>query len=96
MQTRGVSGTTDWKRYDIELPVAAEAININFGALLVGTGTAWFDGLSVELDGKPYLDPSAFDLDFESSIPKGFYTGGVGYSVQWTRRYSTTASRAFA
>jgi len=82
MQSRGVTGTTDWKRYDIELPVAANATNINFGALLAGTGTAWFDGLSVELDGKPYLDTNAFDLDFESSPPRGFYTGGAGYSVQ--------------
>ena len=40
MQNRGVSGTTDWKRYDIDLPVAAEAKNTNFGALLPGNGTA--------------------------------------------------------
>lgn len=82
MQDRGVTGTTDWKRYDIELPVAADAKNINFGAILTGNGTAWFDGLSVELDGAPYLDQTVFDLDFESSTPKGFYTGGNGYEVQ--------------
>jgi erythromycin esterase-like protein len=82
MQDRGVSGTTDWKRYDIELPVAANATNINFGALFPGTGTAWFDDLSVETDGTPYADNSDFDLDFESSSPRGFYTGGNGYAVQ--------------
>src|SRR5215467_10264895 len=82
MQNRGVTGTTDWKKYDIELPVAPEATNINFGAILPGNGTAWFDGLSIELDGRPYLDTSAFDLDFESAPPRGFYTGGDGYSVQ--------------
>ena len=82
MQDRGVTGTTDWKRYDIELPVAADAKNINFGAILTGNGTAWFDGLSVELDGAPYLDQTAFDLDFESSSPRGFYTGGNGYAVE--------------
>lgn len=82
MQDRGVTGTTDWKRYDIELPVAADARNINFGALFPGTGTAWFDGLSVELDAVPYSDKTAFDLDFESSSPRGFYTGGHRYSVQ--------------
>ena len=82
MQDRGVTGTTDWKHYDIELPVAANAKNINFGALLTGNGTAWFDGLSVELDGVPYLDQTAFDLDFESSSPRGFYTGGNGYVVE--------------
>ena len=82
MQSRGVTGTTDWKRYEIELPVAAQATNINFGALFPGDGTAWFDGLRIELDGVPYLDDSAFDLDFESATPRGFYTGGAGYKVQ--------------
>ena len=82
MQDRGVTGTTDWKRYVVELPVAADAKNINFGALLTGSGTAWFDGLSVELDGVPYANKDAFDLDFESSTPVGFFTGGNGYLVQ--------------
>lgn len=82
MQDRGVTGTMDWKRYDIELPVAADAKNINFGALLTGNGTAWFDGLSVELDGTPYLDQTSFDLDFEASSARGFYTGGNGYAVE--------------
>jgi len=81
MQDRGVTGTTDWKRYDIELPVAANAKKINFGAILTGNGTAWFDGLSVQLDGVPYLDKTDFDLDFESSTPKGFNTTGKGYVV---------------
>lgn len=82
MQDRGATGTTDWKRYEIELPVAADAKNINFGAILTGNGTAWFDGLAVELDGTPYVDQTAFDLDFESSPPKGFRTGGNGYTVE--------------
>ncbi|MFZ1145578.1 MAG: erythromycin esterase family protein [Bryobacteraceae bacterium] len=81
MQDRGVTGTTDWKKYDIDLPVAAGAININFGALLTGDGSAWFDGLAVELDGKPYADAGLLDLDFENSA-KGFFTGGNGYQVR--------------
>jgi erythromycin esterase-like protein len=81
MQDRGATGTTDWKRYEIELPVAADAKNINFGALLTGDGTAWFDGFTVDLDGVKYSDQTVFDLDFESELPKGFYTGGNGYSV---------------
>jgi hypothetical protein len=36
----------------------------------------------LELDGVPYSDPGAFDLDFESPTPKGFYTGGTGYLVR--------------
>lgn len=82
MQDRGVKGTTDWKRYEINLPVAANAKNINFGALQVGDGSAWFDSLAVEVDGVPYADTSVFDLDFESTTPKGFYTGGTGYQVR--------------
>jgi erythromycin esterase-like protein len=81
MQSRGVTGTTDWARYTIELPVDASAKNINFGALLPGNGTAWFDGLTIELDGEPFTDASVMDLDFESASPRGFYTGGAGYRV---------------
>lgn len=82
MHDRGVTGTTDWKHYEIELPVAADAKNINFGAILTGDGTAWFDGLSVQLDGVPYVDNTSFDLDFESPTPRGFFTGGNGYTVE--------------
>jgi erythromycin esterase-like protein len=81
MQDRGVKGTTDWTKYTIELPVDASVKNINFGALFPGDGTAWFDGLTIELDGKPYLDTTMMDLDFESASPRGFFTGGGGYRV---------------
>ncbi len=82
MQDRGATGTSDWKRYALELPVAAGARNINFGALHTGNGTAWFDGLTIELDEAPYAAKSSLDLDFESATPRGFYTGGTGYRVQ--------------
>jgi hypothetical protein len=65
----------------IELPVDPNARNINFGLLMPGTGTAWFDDLTIELDGEPYVDPALFDLGFESRSPVGFYTGGHGYTV---------------
>jgi erythromycin esterase-like protein len=82
MYDRGVRGTTGWKEYSIELPVAADARNINFGALLPAHGIAWFDDFKIELDGKPYTDSTQFDLGFESPTPKGFYTGGAGYRVE--------------
>jgi len=81
MQSRQVKGTTDWTRYTIELPVDASVKNINFGAVLPGDGTAWFDALTIELDGESFTDPSVMDLDFESASPRGFYTGGAGYRV---------------
>ncbi len=81
MAARGPKGTTDWTQYVIELPVAEDATNINFGALFPGDGTAWFDGLKIELDGKTY-DSGNIDLDFETSNIPGFFRGGQGYRVQ--------------
>src|SRR5262249_44810895 len=40
MSGRGVTGTSGWKKYEIDLPVAANATNINFGAILTGNGKA--------------------------------------------------------
>lgn len=82
MQNRGATGTTDWKRYELELPVAVDARNINFGVLHAGNGTAWFDALAIELDDVPYRDDSLFDLDFESAAPKNLRTSGNGYRIQ--------------
>jgi hypothetical protein len=78
---RGATGTTGWTHYELELPVAAGARNINFGVLFTGKGTAWFDALQVELNGVPYPNPQGLDLDFESSRVRGFYAGGEGYVV---------------
>jgi erythromycin esterase-like protein len=78
MQSRGVTGPTPWTEYTIELPVASDATNINFGALFPGEGTAWFDSFTIELDGKPYRTPR-IDLDFETL--NGYYAGGNGYAA---------------
>jgi len=98
MHDRGASGTTDWKRYEIDLPVAADAKNINFGVLHAGDGSAWFDSLAVELDGVPYQAADSLNLDFElplldnaggvryeSTTPLGFHAGGNGYEVRLDR-----------
>jgi erythromycin esterase-like protein len=82
MWDRGAKGTTSWTRYEINLNVAAEAKNINFGAIHAGDGVAWFDALQVEIDGKPFDPGERFDFDFEGSAPKGFFTGGAGYDVR--------------
>src|SRR5262245_53282660 len=81
MAKQNVNGTRDWTRYEIELLVDASVENINFGMLMPGNGTAWFDDLVIELDVQPYLDAEKFDLGFESSSPCGFFTGGNGYRV---------------
>ncbi len=82
MHDRGVAGTTDWKHCEINLPVAEDAKNINFGAILTGGGTAWFDELKIELDGVAYTSANDFDLGFGGPAPRGFHTGGRGYKVQ--------------
>jgi erythromycin esterase-like protein len=81
MSTRGATGTNDWRQFTIELPVGQTATNINFGAIMPGNGTAWFDNLTVEIDGQPYLDPSRFDFSFESPSVVGFSSNAAGYRV---------------
>jgi hypothetical protein len=73
-------GITDWKKYELEIPVAENGKAIYFGALLSGSGTAWFDNLKVELDGKPYSN-DAFDFDFEGAALKGLFMGSPGVPI---------------
>lgn len=49
MQDRAVSGTSEWKKYEILLPVPSDAYRIAFGALLSGTGQIWFDDITFEV-----------------------------------------------
>jgi erythromycin esterase-like protein len=81
MQARGPKGTTDWQPFVIELPVDASVRNINFGVLMPGQGTAWFDDLAIEIDGQPYSDPNHFALDFELPGLLGFQPGNGLYRV---------------
>lgn len=52
LQDRSVKGTTNWKRYEIVVDIAENAISLTFGPMLVGKGQAWFDDLSLEIVGK--------------------------------------------
>lgn len=53
MNKRGVKGTTDWKKYEIELDLKpSQAKKIVVGGLLVGKGKMWIDNLEVTIDGK--------------------------------------------
>lgn len=73
MQDRGPTGTSEWKEYSLALDVPSEVVNINFGALMVGDGEAWFDDLAVELDGVAFEDPSSFDFSFEAPSVRGLH-----------------------
>jgi hypothetical protein len=48
MDSRPVTGTTDWTRYDIVLDVPAESIGIAFGFFLTQGGKVWGDKFGIE------------------------------------------------
>jgi erythromycin esterase-like protein len=82
MQDKGISGDTDWTRHEFSIDVPADTANINFGFLLSGGGTAWFDDIEILLDGVKYEDPAKFSFDFENDAVK-FLSGGSGeYAIK--------------
>jgi C-terminal processing protease CtpA/Prc len=53
MNSNGITGTTDWKKYEITLDMNPEKTKqIVFGGLLVGKGKMWLDNLAISIDGK--------------------------------------------
>lgn len=48
MNERPITGTTEWKRYEIEMDVPEEATHIIYGAMLTSTGQIWFDNVRLE------------------------------------------------
>jgi erythromycin esterase len=82
---RGVRGSAPWKRHAIEIFVDPAATNINFGCLHSGDGTAWFDALAVEIDGKPYvaaaltLKPEQIDWLKANAVPFATERAGHGF-----------------
>lgn len=54
-QRNPVSGTSDWQRVVVRLPLEESADTVVFGGLLSGTGTAWFDDFTLTIDGR-FLD----------------------------------------
>lgn len=78
----GPSGTTDWQQYSFDLDVSSGAIDVAFGALQTGDGTAWFDGLTFTIDGVPYKDapapntaePTAEQLNWLAQAANPFYS----------------------
>jgi erythromycin esterase len=68
-----VAGTTQWLDRSVTITVDSSAVEILGGVFLDGRGTAWFDQLSLEVDGKP------LDLQL-AAAPASEAT------VAWTRR----------
>lgn len=58
MGDRGIKGTTDWKKYEVILPLDPNKTDkIVIGGLLVGKGKMWLDDLHVSIDGKSLDSP---------------------------------------
>jgi len=58
MAERGITGTTDWQKYEVTLNLDPKKTDkIVLGGLLVGTGKMWLDNLSISIDGKELDDP---------------------------------------
>lgn len=53
MHQQGVTGTTDWTKYEITLDMdPSRAMQTSVGGILVGKGKMWLDNLSITIDGK--------------------------------------------
>jgi erythromycin esterase len=56
MASNGVTGTTPWTRYEVELTVPVNAARGFIGIELDGNGAAWFDSVALEFDGKAWQE----------------------------------------
>lgn len=50
MRGHGLSGTNEWKKLEITMPLPEGVETIVVGLILKGNGTAWLDDLSVQID----------------------------------------------
>ncbi|MDH8701804.1 C-terminal processing protease CtpA/Prc [Dysgonomonadaceae bacterium PH5-43] len=67
MQSRGITGTTDWTKYEITLPLNPQkTTQFVFGSLLTGKGKMWVDNLSISIDGKK---PIALERPLQPILP---------------------------
>ncbi|QYK47334.1 MAG: erythromycin esterase family protein [Phycisphaeraceae bacterium] len=86
------TGTADWTPVEITMDCPPETEAAIFGATMSGEGQAWFDGLTIEIDGK-LTEFQGLDLSFEGNPHNpddpdtidGFYLGGYGYEVSLDR-----------
>ena len=62
MGRRGITGTTDWTKYEVTLSMnPAKTTNIELGGLLIGKGKMWLDNLTISIDGKDIAEAKIFE-----------------------------------
>ncbi|MCJ8153557.1 S41 family peptidase [Chryseobacterium sp. SSA4.19] len=77
MQSQGLHGTNDWKKYEITLKLSPKNTEkIVIGALLSGKGKMWVDNLKITVDGKDITHANIFEkkltkIDFDKEFDSG-------------------------
>lgn len=81
MAGRAPKGSTDWQRFESELPLTTNSRIIAFGALFGGDGEAWFDDLKIEVipgERSPAIvPPSVAQLEQTPSQPSPYSVAGT-------------------
>lgn len=77
MNKRGITGTNDWAKYEITLPMdPTKTTQIAFGGILSGKGKMWINNLTVTIDGKNITDAKIFEKEhFPAEQDKKFDNG---------------------
>jgi erythromycin esterase-like protein len=82
---RGATATADWQPLAVEIAVPEGSRGVNFGMYLRGLGTAWFDSLSLDVDGAPLPAAAAAELGLAFAGGRApladWYTAAPGYQV---------------
>lgn len=79
MESQKLKGTTDWKEYSIEIPMASNAAVLFFGVLSEG-GTVWADDLELLVDGRPVWEGPQKEIAWAAQLAKS--PGGVEGDAQ--------------
>lgn len=87
MSSRGITGTTDWEQYEINLKLKSSATNIVVGGMLVGKGKMWLDNLEISVDGKALDQAEAKEL-IKAEQDTEFDTGTGIVSIALTEKTS--------
>ena len=86
MQSRQISGSTDWTQHSIKLSLPEDGSKITFGALLTGKGQLWVDDLQLLIDGKDVSEAKRRPaIENKAKRDKEFDTGSGIDSVRLTK-----------
>jgi hypothetical protein len=56
LQRDGINGSKDWKHYSMQVDVPKTATGLNWGAIMGGSGDAWFDDITIDTNGVRYAE----------------------------------------